>query len=64
MIEFPSMILENGEIFESKRIRELTEFFINKFSEEKLSYSEVEILLEHMKSVSKTFAIVQSLERK
>lgn len=43
---FQSIQLNNGKIFDGKKIGELTAFIINKFSEEKLSYDEAKIVLE------------------
>ncbi len=63
-LEFQSILLNNGNILDGKRIGELTEFIINKFSEEKLSYDEAEIILDQTKSTIGEFSIVQSLERK
>ena len=63
-LEFQSILLNNGNILDGKRIGELTEFIINKFSEGKLSYDEAEIILDQTKSTIGEFSIVQSLERK
>lgn len=63
-LEFSSVALDNGEILDGKKIGELAEFIINKFSEEKLSYEEARIVLEHTKDVLGEFCVIQSLERK
>lgn len=43
---FQSIQLNNGKILDGEKIGELTDFIINKFSEEKLSYDEARIVLE------------------
>lgn len=63
-LEFSSVTFDNGEILDGKKIGELAEFIINKFSEEKLSYEEARIVLEHTKDVLGEFCVIQSLERK
>lgn len=45
-IRISKYLVNNGNILDGKRIGELTEFIINKFSEEKLSYDEAEIILD------------------
>jgi len=64
MLELPSVQMNNGNVLHGKRIGELTEFVINKFSQEELSYDEAEIILNKVKAVMGEFAIIQSLERK
>lgn len=47
-----------------KKIGELTEFIINKFSDEGLSHDESLIILDKEKNVIGEYCIVQSLERR
>lgn len=58
MREFPSIQMVNGEIFDGERIRELTEYIINKFSDEGLSHDEARIVLDKTKEIIGEFAIV------
>lgn len=63
-MEFSSIQMANGEIFDGKKIGELIEFIINKFSDEGLSHDESLIILDKAKSVIGEYCIVQSLERR
>lgn len=63
-LEFSSVQLNNGEILDGKKIGELTEFIINKFSDERLSHDEAQIILTQTKETIGEFCQVQSLERK
>lgn len=63
-MEFSSVQMGNGNIFDGKKIGELTEFVIDKFSKEGLSYDEAWIVLEQIKSTIGEFCMVQSLDRK
>ena len=56
--------MANGEIFDGKKIGELTEFIINKFSDEGLSHDESLIILDKAKNVIGEYCIVQSLKRR
>lgn len=56
--------MANGEIFDGKKIGELTEFIINKFSDEGLSHDESLIILDKAKSVIGEYCIVQRIEHK
>ncbi len=57
-MEFGSIMMNNGEIFDGKKIGELTEFIINKFSEEGLSYDESTIVLEKAKDTLGEYCFV------
>lgn len=63
-MEFSSIQMANGEIFDGKKIGELTEFIINKFSDEGLSHDESLIILDKAKSVIGEYCIVQRIEHK
>ena len=56
---FQSIQLNNGKIFDGEKIGELTDFIINKFSEEKLSYVEAEIVLEKVQEKVGEYSIVK-----
>lgn len=59
-LEFMSIQMENGDIFDGKRIGELVGSVISKFSEEKLTYAEARIVLERTKSVLEEFTYVKA----
>lgn len=59
-LEFQSVQLNNGKIFDGKKIGELTTFIINKFSEEGLFHDEAEIVLEKTREVLGEYSIVKS----
>lgn len=63
-MEFASILMNNGEFFDGKKIGELTDWIINKFSEEKLSYDEAKIVLKQAEDTMGEFSMVQSRERK
>lgn len=63
-MEFPSIVLGSGTIFDGEKIGELTEFIINKFSEEGLNCDEAKIVLSQTMEVIGGYSTVQSLERK
>lgn len=52
--------MEKGDLFDGKRIGELVGSIISKFSEEKLTYAEVKIVLERTKSALEEFAYVKA----
>lgn len=56
---FQSIQLNNGKIFDGEKIGELTDFIINKFSEEKLSYVEAGIVLEKVQEKVGEYSIVK-----
>lgn len=56
---FQSIQLNNGKIFDGEKIGELTDFIINKFSEEKLSYVEAGIVLEKVQEAVGEYSIVK-----
>lgn len=58
-MKFQSIQMDNGETFDGKKIGELTEFIINKFSDEKLSHDEAQIVLGKVKETIGEFAIIQ-----
>ena len=59
-LEYSSIQMDKGDIFDGKRIGELVGAVINKFSEEKLTYAEARIVLERTKSVLEEFAYVKA----
>lgn len=59
-LEYPSIQMEKGDLFDGKRIGELADYLTNKFSEEKLAYAEARIVLERTKSVLEEFAYVKA----
>lgn len=63
-LEFSSVQLNNGYVLDGRKIGELTEFIINKFSMEKLSYDEAQIILDMTKETMGEYCLVQSLERR
>ena len=63
-LEFPSVQLNNGDILDGKKIGELTDFIINKFSEENLSHDEAQIILNQVKETIGEFCLVQRLDRR
>lgn len=60
-MKFASIQMAKGEIFEGKRIGELVEEIINKFSEENLSCDEAKIVLEHTQNVVGEYSKVQKV---
>lgn len=58
-MEFTSIQMENGNLFDGKRIGELVEFIINKFSEEKLSYDEAKIVLNRTDEIMGEYAYLK-----
>lgn len=56
--------MANGEIFDGKKIGELTEFIINKFADEGVSIDEAVIILDKTKDVIGEYCIVQRIEHK
>ena len=63
-MEFRSVQMDNGSVFNGKKIGELAAFIIDKFSQEGLSYDEAVIVLDDTKKVLGEFCKIQSLERK
>mgnify|MGYP000367128382 CR=1 FL=1 len=59
-LEYASIQMENGDIFNGKRIGELVGSVISKFSEEKLTYAEARIVLERANSVLEEFAYIKA----
>lgn len=57
-LEFSSILLNSGKTFDGKKIGELTEFIINKFSEEQLSHDEAQIILTQAKETIGEFCTV------
>lgn len=64
MMEFASIRMNNGNVLDGKKIGELTEFIINKFSEEGMTCDEAKVVLEQTKDVVGEYSIVQSIDRK
>lgn len=64
MLEFASVQMDNGEMLNGKKIGELTEFIINKFSEENLTHDEAQIVLERTRSIIGEFSKIQSIGKK
>ncbi len=63
-MEFSSVQMNCGEIFNGKEIGELVNTIVNLFSEKRLSYDEALIVLSQTKDVIGELCIVQSLERR
>ena len=64
MIEFASVQMANGEVFDGKKIGELTEYIINKFSEEGLNHDKAQIVLDRARAIIGECCVIQSLDRK
>ena len=60
-MEIASVQMDNGKIFDGKKIGELVKDIINKFSEEKLSYDEAMIVLERTKSIIGEYSLIKSV---
>lgn len=58
-MQFQSIQMNNGKVFEGRKIGELTQFIIDKFSREKLSHDEAIIVLDRTKELLGEFAIIQ-----
>lgn len=56
-----SIQMDNGRVFEGKKIGELTEFILNKFSEEKLTYDEAKIILKQVESIIGEYALIRRI---
>ncbi|SHK59980.1 hypothetical protein [Hespellia stercorisuis] len=56
---FPSIQMNNGEVFSGEKIGELTEFIIKKFSEENLSRDEAIHILTTTSEIIGEYAIVR-----
>lgn len=56
----PNVEMKNGEIFEAKKIRELSVFVIDKFSEEKLSYDQAKIVLDDISAIIGECAAIET----
>lgn len=61
MFNFTSVQMNNGNVFSEEKIRELTEFIINKFSIEKLSCEEAKIILSNVNDLIGEYSIVQPI---
>lgn len=58
---YQSVQMNNGKVFNGEQIKELTEFVINKFSNEKLSYDEAIIVMRGVEDVLGESAIVSPI---
>ncbi len=58
----PSVEMKNGEVFSAKKIRELSVFVINKFSEEGLSYDEAKIVMDDIKDLLGEYTKIEKLD--
>ena len=58
----PDVEMRNGEIFPAKKIRELSVFVINKFSEEGLSYDKAQIVMDDIKSLLGEYTQINKLD--
>jgi len=58
----PDIEMKNGEIFSAKKIRELSVFVINKFSEEGLSYDKAKIVMEDITDLIGEYSIIGKLD--
>ena len=54
------VVLSNGEVFEGKEIRELSNFIINKFAEKSLSVDKAKIVLERTGELLGTYATIKT----
>ena len=61
-LEYGSIQMDKGDIFDGKRIGELVESIINKFSEEGLTCDEAKIVLEKTKDIIGEYSVVMSNE--
>lgn len=58
----PSVEMKNGEVFSAKKIRELSVFVINKFSEEGLSYDMALIVMDDIRDLLGEYTQINSLD--
>ncbi|MBO5159593.1 MAG: hypothetical protein J6B94_08395 [Lachnospiraceae bacterium] len=61
-MEYESIQMENGKIFSGKRIGELVENIINKFSEENLTCNEGKIVLAKAIEVIGGYSKIQKID--
>lgn len=61
-MKFPSIQMNNGKVFEGEKIGELTQFIIDKFSRENLSYDEALIVLNQTKELIGEYSLVKSVK--
>lgn len=61
-MEYQSIQMNNGTIFNGHKIGELVEFIINKFSEEKLTCDEAKIVLDQAKEIIGEYSFVQKID--
>lgn len=64
MIPTVNVAMNNGDIFKGEKISELTEFIIDKFADEKLTYAEAKIVLDKTLKVLDEYSIIQRFNRK
>lgn len=62
MMNFQSVQMNNGEIFDGTKMGELTKYIINKFSEEGLSYDEAKIVMDKVSEIVGEFSKVQLMD--
>ncbi len=55
-----SVQMNNGSVLSGKKIGELTEFIINKFSEEKLTYDEAKIILKQVEFIIGEYSVIRA----
>ena len=60
-LEYATVQLENGKILDGKKIGELVEEIINKFSEEGLTCNEAKYVLEKTGEILGEYSIVQAV---
>ena len=58
----PDVEMRNGEIFPAKKIRELSVFVINKFSEEGLSYDKAKIVMSDIEGLLGEYTRIDKLD--
>ena len=54
--------MDNGTIFNGKKVGELVVFIINKFSDEELNYEEAKIVLEKVQEIIGEHSKVQHID--
>ncbi len=62
-MEFASVQMENGEVFNGKHLGELVEDIINKFSEENLTCDEGKIVLQKALDIIGEYSKIQKMSK-
>lgn len=61
-MQLRSIQMNNGKVFEGKKIGELTEFIINKFSDEQLTCDEAKIVLNQVEDIVGEYSLVKNVK--